>query len=95
MLLLMHDSGRDSPEDCTREEKMSTQTITNLPPASHTFPAETGQRLMLHGVSWETYERLLADFQDSHTAHFTYDRGQAFGRCDPIHDGRPLPQGIQ
>ena len=30
---------------------------------------------MLHGVSWETYERLLADFQDSHTAHFTYDRG--------------------
>jgi Uma2 family endonuclease len=26
-------------------------------------------------VSWETYERLLADFQDSHAAHFAYDRG--------------------
>ena len=29
----------------------------------------------MHGVSWETYERLLSDFQDSHAAHFTYDRG--------------------
>ena len=54
---------------------MGTQTITNLPPASHISLAEAGQRLMLHGVSWETYERLLADFQDSHAAHFTYDRG--------------------
>jgi Uma2 family endonuclease len=26
-------------------------------------------------VSWETYERLLADFQDSHAAHFAYDQG--------------------
>jgi len=34
-----------------------------------------GQRVILHGVSWETYERLLADFQDSHAAHFAYDRG--------------------
>jgi len=33
------------------------------------------QRVILHGVSWETYERLLADFQDSHAAHFAYDQG--------------------
>jgi len=30
----------------------------------------------LHGVSWATYERLLADFQDSHAAHFAYDEGR-------------------
>jgi len=41
----------------------------------HIPPAEIGQRVILPGVSWATYERLLADFQDSHTAHFTYDRG--------------------
>ena len=37
---------------------------------------KTGQQLILHGVSWETYERLLSDFQDSHAAHFTYDQGK-------------------
>lgn len=36
---------------------------------------EKGQHLILHGVSWETYERLLADFQNSHAAHFAYDQG--------------------
>lgn len=33
------------------------------------------QRLILHGVSWDTYTRLCADCADSHAAHFTYDRG--------------------
>ena len=36
-------------------------------PISHTGqsipPAEPGQRLTLPGVSWITYERLLADFE--------------------------------
>ena len=36
---------------------------------------EKAQHLILHGVSWETYEQLLADFQDSHAAHFAYDQG--------------------
>ncbi len=35
----------------------------------------TSQCVILQGVSWETYERLLADFEDSHAAHFTYDQG--------------------
>jgi Uma2 family endonuclease len=26
-------------------------------------------------VSWQTYERLLVDFEDSHAAHFAYDQG--------------------
>jgi Uma2 family endonuclease len=38
-------------------------------------PEHTVQKVILQGVSWETYERLLADFEESHAAHFTYDRG--------------------
>lgn len=41
-----------------------------LPP-----PRQMEQKVILHGVSWETYERLLADFADSHAAHFAYDQG--------------------
>lgn len=33
------------------------------------------QKVLLHGVSWGTYEQLLYDFVDSHAAHFTYDDG--------------------
>src|SRR5215831_8087758 len=33
------------------------------------------QQVILHGVSWETYKRLLADFAESHAAHFAYNRG--------------------
>src|SRR6266542_964516 len=55
---------------------MSTHTEAVLPAAHHHAPPlELAQRVILHGVSWETYERLLADFQDSHAAHFTYDQG--------------------
>jgi Uma2 family endonuclease len=34
------------------------------------------QRLVLGHVSWETYERLLADYLDSSSPRFTYDRGR-------------------
>jgi Uma2 family endonuclease len=34
------------------------------------------QRLVLHGVSWDTYESLLADHLNSSVPHFTYDRGE-------------------
>lgn len=57
---------------------MSVQAETVPSTVSHPSPvpaSEAGQRLILRGVSWATYERLLADFQDSHTAHFAYDRG--------------------
>jgi|GEM_PF-2731807 hypothetical protein len=33
------------------------------------------QRTVLRNVSWETYERLLADHVDSSSPRFTYDRG--------------------
>src|SRR5712691_5068211 len=38
-------------------------------------PVQAEQCVILQGVSWETYERLLSDFADSHAAHFAYDRG--------------------
>lgn len=34
-----------------------------------------GQQIVLHGVSWATYEQLLTDFQDRHAAHFTFNQG--------------------
>ncbi len=37
-------------------------------------PAE--QRVVLHNVSWETYERLLAEHADSSAPRFFYDRGE-------------------
>jgi Uma2 family endonuclease len=33
------------------------------------------ERIILHDVSWETYESLLADHQDRSAPRFTYDRG--------------------
>ena len=34
-----------------------------------------GQRIILHGISWETYEHLLNDRGESHAVHFAYDQG--------------------
>jgi hypothetical protein len=32
------------------------------------------QRVVLRGVSWDTYKRLCADCVESHAAHFFFDR---------------------
>ncbi|MFO0970382.1 MAG: Uma2 family endonuclease [Gemmataceae bacterium] len=37
--------------------------------------ARVDQRVVLRGVSWDTYRQLAADCADSHAAHFFYDRG--------------------
>src|ERR1044071_4377434 len=58
-----------------RGEPMHTPTETVPPAEQLTPPAEPSQRVILHGVSWATYPRLLDDFKDSHAAHFAYDRG--------------------
>ena len=55
---------------------MSVGTGTNLPRLPQELPVQSDQRLILHGISWATYERLLADYQDSHAAHFVYDQGE-------------------
>ncbi|MGH7965954.1 MAG: Uma2 family endonuclease [Candidatus Binatia bacterium] len=54
---------------------MNTHAEAVLPAAHPASLSETGPRFILYGVSWATYERLLADFADSHAAHFAYDQG--------------------
>lgn len=34
------------------------------------------QRVVLHGISWQTYERLLEDLADCSVPHLTYDQGE-------------------
>ena len=55
---------------------MQTHTETALPLVPQPPSSEVPQCVILPGVSWETYQRLLVDFQDSHAAHFAYDQGR-------------------
>lgn len=55
---------------------MQPHTETSLPPAPSTWTPAPTPCVVLHGVSWETYERLLAEHQDSSGTHFTYDQGR-------------------
>ena len=48
---------------------------TTLPPAHQAPPSGTGQQIVLYGISWETYERLLADLVDSSAPRLTFDQG--------------------
>lgn len=41
-----------------------------------TTSSHIDQRVILHGVAWDTYERLLADHVNSSAPRFTYDRGE-------------------
>ena len=54
---------------------MQTATEMTQPQVRPTPPREAVQRVILPGVSWSTYEALLADMQDSHAVHFAYDQG--------------------
>lgn len=40
-----------------------------------TVTAPAGQKIILTGVSWETYQRLLADHQESSGTRFSYNEG--------------------
>jgi Uma2 family endonuclease len=45
-------------------------------PVAHPAASETvQQQVILHGISWGTYQRLLAEHQESSGTRFTYDRG--------------------
>lgn len=37
--------------------------------------ADVVERVILHGISWETYERILAEYEDVSSPHFTYSDG--------------------
>lgn len=57
------------------KDEMNAQTHPALPVMSLRPTPDTGQRLILSGVSWVTYERLLADFSDSHAAPYAAPPG--------------------
>jgi hypothetical protein len=54
---------------------MQTPTQTASPQVHAVQPSGPDHCILLSGVRWETYESLLTDMQDSHAAHFAYDRG--------------------
>jgi Uma2 family endonuclease len=54
---------------------MQTVQESTLPVSPPVSSSEAGQSIILQGVSWATYESLLADFQNSNAVHFAYDRG--------------------
>jgi Uma2 family endonuclease len=58
-----------------------------------TVHAQTGERLLLHGVDWRTYSRILRAFGERAAVRLTYDRG-ALEMMSPLHehesDGRFL-----
>ena len=41
-----------------------------------TVISPTDRRVILEGVRWETYIRLLADVSDSHAVRVAFDRGK-------------------
>ncbi len=41
-----------------------------------TIQSPQEQRMVLHNVSWDAYERLLTDHENGSTPRFTYDRGE-------------------
>jgi len=54
---------------------MLPSSEATLPPTNQAPPSGTEQRIVLYGISWETYERLLADLADSSAPRLTFDQG--------------------
>ena len=60
-----------------------------------TVLSPTDQRVIITGVSWQTYERLLADFGDSHAARMAFDQGTLEIMAASFAHERPLHLLIQ
>lgn len=50
--------------------------ITSRGPSMRAVLSLPEQRVVLHNVSWETYERLLAEHSDCSSPRFTFDHGE-------------------
>ena len=60
-----------------------------------TVLSPTDQRVIMTGVSWQTYERLLADFSDSHAARLAFDQGTLEIMAPSFAHERPLHLIVQ
>lgn len=54
---------------------MTTATVTQMPISAPRPTSEVVERVILHGISWDTYERLLAEHNESSSIHFAFDQG--------------------
>ena len=52
---------------------MNVQTATTSIPQQESVPAEA--RVVLKGVSWQTFKALMADIGDNRVCRIAYDRG--------------------
>ncbi len=59
--------------DSTTETTPAVSPLISVAPPSP--PSDGGQHVILYGVSWATYESLLADFAGRSSPHFAYDQG--------------------
>ncbi len=50
------------------------QSVLN-PSLNEMAQAAINQKLILQGVGWDFYERILSEFEDSNALHFAYDDG--------------------
>ena len=60
-----------------------------------TVLSPTDQRVIITGVSWETYKRLLTDFGDSHAARMAFDQGTLEIMAPSFAHERPLQLLVQ
>jgi len=60
-----------------------------------TVLSPTDRRVIITGVSWQTYERLLADFGDSHAARMAFDQGTLEIMAPSFAHERPLQLMVQ
>lgn len=69
-------SGEGENQSCNiTGATMQTALEMTPSPVYPAAPREATPCVLLPGISWKTYESLLADMQDSHAAHFAYDQG--------------------
>jgi Uma2 family endonuclease len=54
---------------------MQPQTATSFPVEQSVLPKELEQRIVIQGISWNTYEQLLADLADRSVPRLTFDQG--------------------
>jgi Uma2 family endonuclease len=60
-----------------------------------TVLSPTDRRVIITGVSWQTYERLLVDFGDSHAARVAFDQGTLEIMAPSFAHERPLQLLVQ
>lgn len=82
--------GIDGEIKCISSVKSKNEDQVMVAPQKTIIRSETNERLVvLPNVSWETYERLLAEHPDSTGIRFSYDNGKLEIKMPSAKDERP------